>query len=91
MLEVPLVAKHQGSPKYPFIAQNDGLSGETELELFLDQNSGARFPKIVSMSFKDFGWAVTTASARWKISASSEGWPKDVGAYENHRQIRRGF
>ncbi len=66
-LDAPLVAKFQPSPAYPFVADIEGISGEAVVEFFVDQTGRARFPKVVSASLKDFGWAAATAIARWKF------------------------
>ncbi len=75
-LESPLVPKHQPSPAFPFVADIEGLSGEAVVEFILDHNGRARFPKVVSASLKDFGWAAATAINRWKYLPSTKNGEK---------------
>jgi TonB family protein len=56
----------QPKPAYPWILRSDGVSGEAEVEFVIDRNGRPLFPRIVSATQTDFGWAAATAVQRWR-------------------------
>jgi TonB family protein len=60
------VAQH--SAIYPRSMKSDGLTGQAEIEFIVDRDGRVLFPRIVSASHEDFGWAAATAVAQWKFN-----------------------
>lgn len=60
-------AVRQDSPAYPRALKDDGLTGQAEIEFVIDRDGRVLFPRIVSASHEDFGWAAATAVAQWKF------------------------
>ncbi|PTY03793.1 hypothetical protein DB347_21430 [Opitutaceae bacterium EW11] len=60
-------AVRQDSPAYPRALKDDGLTGQAEIEFVIDRQGRALFPRIVSATHEDFGWAAATAVARWRF------------------------
>jgi TonB family protein len=58
----------QSSAVYPRSLKTDGLTGQAEIEFIVDRNGRVLFPRIVSSSHEDFGWAAATAVAQWKFN-----------------------
>jgi TonB family protein len=58
----------QRSAVYPRSLKTDGLTGEAEIEFIVDRDGRVLFPRIVSASHEDFGWAAATAVAQWKFN-----------------------
>ncbi len=56
----------QSSPVYPRAMKSDQLTGSAEIEFIIDRYGNVRFPRIVSATHKDFGWAAATAVAQWR-------------------------
>jgi TonB family protein len=72
-------AVQQRSPVYPRALKSDGLTGQAEIEFTVDRDGRVLFPKIVSSSHEDFGWAAATAVAQWKFNRPMRnGQPVDV-------------
>lgn len=58
----------QRSAVYPRALKTDGLTGQAEIEFIVDRDGRVLFPRIVSSSHEDFGWAAATAVAQWKFN-----------------------
>ena len=56
----------QPQPAYPWILRSDGLSGQAEIEFVIDRNGRPLFPRIISSTNGDFGWAAATGIQRWR-------------------------
>jgi len=56
----------QTSPAYPRALKDDGLTGQAEIEFVVSRDGRVLFPRIVSASHEDFGWAATVAVAQWR-------------------------
>jgi TonB family protein len=56
----------QTSPAYPRALKDDGLTGQAEIEFVISRDGRVLFPRIVSASHEDFGWAATVAVAQWR-------------------------
>lgn len=63
----------QVSPAYPRALKDDGLTGQAEIEFIIDREGRVLFPRIVSASHEDFGWAAATAVAQWKFQPPQKG------------------
>jgi TonB family protein len=59
----------QDSPAYPRALCDDGLTGQAEIEFIIDREGRVLFPRIVSATHEDFGWAAATAVAQWRFQA----------------------
>lgn len=57
----------QDSPAYPRALKDDGLTGHAEIEFVLDRDGRVLFPRILSASHEDFGWAAATAVSQWRF------------------------
>lgn len=57
----------QVSPAYPRALKDDGMTGQAEIEFIIDRDGRVLFPRIVSASHEDFGWAAATAVAQWRF------------------------
>lgn len=60
-------AVKQDSPVYPRALKDDGLTGQAEIEFVVDKEGRVLFPRIISASHEDFGWAAATAVAQWRF------------------------
>jgi len=58
----------QRSAVYPRSMKTDGTTGQAEIEFIIDRDGRVLFPRIVSASHEDFGWAAATAVAQWKFN-----------------------
>jgi TonB family protein len=58
-------AVRQESPVYPRALKDDGLTGEAEIEFVVDRDGRVLFPRIISATHEDFGWAAATAVSQW--------------------------
>lgn len=65
-------ALKQDSPVYPRALKDDGLTGQAEIEFVIDSEGRALFPRIVSASQEDFGWAAAAAVAQWRFMPPSK-------------------
>ncbi len=75
-LDKPLVATRQAPPVYPYALESDGLSGRTEIEFIIDHDGHVLFPRIVSSTQEDFGWAAATAVSHWRYQPPVKGAAK---------------
>lgn len=55
----------QVSPAYPRALKDDGLTGQAEIEFIVSKQGTVLFPRIVSSTHEDFGWAATIAVSQW--------------------------
>lgn len=55
----------QVSPAYPRALKDDGLTGQAEIEFIVSKQGTVLFPRIVSSTHEDFGWAATVAVSQW--------------------------
>ncbi len=60
-------ALRQDSPVYPRALRDDGMTGQAEIEFVVDREGRVLFPRIVSATHDDFGWAAATAVAQWRF------------------------
>ncbi len=58
-------AVRQESPAYPRALKDDGLTGQAEIEFVVDREGRVLFPRIISATHEDFGWAAATAVSQW--------------------------
>lgn len=63
----------QVSPAYPRALKDDGLTGQAEIEFIIDRDGRVLFPRIVSATHEDFGWAAATAVAQWRFQPPQKG------------------
>ena len=56
----------QVAPVYPRALKDDGLTGQAEIEFVVSREGRVLFPRIVSATHEDFGWAATVAVAQWR-------------------------
>ncbi len=75
-LDKPLAALHQDPPVYPYALQSDSISGRAEVEFIVDREGHVIFPKILSASHEDFGWAAATGVTRWRFQPPVKGGQK---------------
>lgn len=61
-------ALRQDAPVYPRALKDDGLTGQAEIEFVVGADGRVYFPKIVSASQEDFGWAAAAAIAQWRFA-----------------------
>lgn len=66
-------AVRQDSPAYPRALKDDGMTGQAEIEFVIDRDGRVLFPRIVSASHEDFGWAAATAVAQWRFQPPQKG------------------
>jgi len=69
-------AMRQDSPVYPRVLRDDGLTGQAEIEFVIDREGRVLFPRIVSATHDDFGWAAATAVAQWRFQPPQKGGQK---------------
>jgi len=55
----------QTSPVYPRALKDDGLTGQAEIEFIVSRDGSVMFPRIISATYEDFGWAASVAVAQW--------------------------
>ncbi|MFT3783979.1 MAG: energy transducer TonB [Nibricoccus sp.] len=60
-------ALRQDVPVYPRAMKDDGLTGQVEIEFIVTANGDVVFPRIISASHEDFGWAAAAAVAQWRF------------------------
>jgi TonB family protein len=56
----------QVSPAYPRALKDDGLTGQAEIEFIVSSDGRVLFPRIISATYEDFGWAAAVAVAQWR-------------------------
>ena len=59
----------QPKSAYPWILRSDNMSGEAEIEFVIDRNGRPLFPRVVSATQSDFGWAAASAILRWRYQS----------------------
>ncbi|MFT3869219.1 MAG: energy transducer TonB [Nibricoccus sp.] len=69
-------AIRQPPSAYPWVLRADAMSGEAVIEFIVDRNGRTLFPRIVSASHEDFGWAAATAVLRWRYKPPTKGGAK---------------
>jgi TonB family protein len=60
-------ALRQEAPVYPRAMKDDGLTGQAEIEFVVTAEGKVMFPRIVSATQEDFGWAAAAAVAQWRF------------------------
>jgi TonB family protein len=69
-------AVRQDSPVYPRALKDDGLTGQAEIEFVVSNEGKVLFPRIISASQEDFGWAAAIAVAQWRFQAPTKNGQK---------------
>ena len=67
------VAARQDQPVYPYSLQSDGVSGRAEIEIVVDRTGRVLFPRIISATNEDVGYAAAAAVARWRYQPGQKG------------------
>lgn len=68
----------QDQPVYPYSLQSDGVSGRAEIEIVVDRTGRVLFPRVVSATNEDIGYAAAAAVARWRYQPGQKaGQPVD--------------
>lgn len=57
----------QVTPIYPRAMKSDKQTGQAEIEFIINREGRVLFPRIVSASHEDFGWAAATAVSQWRF------------------------
>ncbi|MFT3782787.1 MAG: energy transducer TonB [Nibricoccus sp.] len=70
--ERPKLVK-QVAPAYPRALKDDGLIGQAEIEFVISRDGTVMFPRIVSATHEDFGWAASVAVAQWRYQPPQKG------------------
>jgi TonB family protein len=69
----------QDQPVYPYSLQSDGVSSRAELEIVIDRTGRVLFPRVVSATNEDVGYAAAAAVARWRYQPPlKNGQPVDA-------------
>jgi len=66
----------QDSPVYPRALKEDGLTGQAEIEFVVNSEGKVLFPRIVSATHEDFGWAAAIAVAQWRFQPPTKNGQK---------------
>lgn len=78
-LDAPPQPIRQPQPAYPWALRGDEESGKAEIEFVIDRTGRVLFPRVVSATHVDFGWAAATAVIRWKYKPPTKnGTPVDT-------------
>jgi TonB family protein len=64
-LDLLPAVRYQVLPVYPRSLFRQGLQGTAKLEFIVDQSGMVQWPRILSASKPEFGWAAATAIKRW--------------------------
>jgi len=75
-LDAKLTPIRQEPPAFPYAQRSDGVSGKAEVEVIIDKDGRPLFPRIISATYDDFGWAAATAIKRWKFPSPMKGGQK---------------
>lgn len=75
-LDKALTPIRRDAPTFPSALLSEGVSGKVELEFVVDRDGRAMFPRIVSSSHEDFGWAAAAAISRWRYQPPVKGGAK---------------
>lgn len=57
----------QSTPVYPRGLKCDKQTGQAEIEFIINREGRVLFPRIISASHEDFGWAAATAVSQWRF------------------------
>lgn len=57
---------------YPWVLRSDEISGEAEIEFIIDRDGRPLFPRIVSATHEDFGWAAATDVLNWRYKSPTK-------------------
>jgi TonB family protein len=63
----------QDPPVYPYSLQSDGISGRAEIEIVIDRTGRVLFPRVVSATNDDIGYAAAAAVARQRYQPPMKG------------------
>lgn len=78
-LDAPLKPRYQVAPAIPEALAAAGVAADAEVEIIIDRNGRVQWPRVVSATREDFGWAAATAVARWQFAPpTQQGKPVDV-------------
>jgi TonB family protein len=78
-LDEPIKPRFTPGPIVPDSVRKLGTAQHAMVEFIVDHAGHARLPRIVSSTNQDFGWAATTAVARWQFTIPAlKGRPVDV-------------
>lgn len=66
LLDKKPVPARQDQPVYPYSLLSDGVSGKAEIEIVIDRTGRVLFPRILSATNEDLGYAAAAAVARWR-------------------------
>ena len=69
-------AVSQDSPVYPRALKDDGLTGQAEIEFVVSAEGKVLFPRIISATQEDFGWAAAIAVAQWRFQPPTKNGQK---------------
>ncbi len=69
-------AVSQDSPVYPRALKDDGITGQAEIEFVVAADGSVQFPRIVSATQEDFGWAAAIAVAQWRFQSPTKNGQK---------------
>jgi len=69
-------AIRQSAPVYPRAMKDDGLTGQAEIEFVVTANGKVLFPRIISATQEDFGWAAAAAVAQWRYEPPTKNGQK---------------
>lgn len=72
----PELLRKPQPPAYPWVLRSDAISGEAVIEFIIDRNGRTLFPRIVSATHEDFGWAAATNILRWRYKSPTKGGAK---------------
>ena len=67
------VTIRQDQSTYPYSLQSDGVSGRAEIEIVIDRTGRVLFPRILSATNDDIGYAAATAVTRWRYQPPMKG------------------
>lgn len=60
-------AVRQVAPVYPRAMKDDGFTGQAEVEFVVTAEGKVLFPRVISATQEDFGWAAAAAVAQWRF------------------------
>jgi len=66
----------QDAPVYPRALKDDGITGQAEIEFVVSSEGKVLFPRIVSASQEDFGWAAAIAVGQWRFQPPTKNGQK---------------
>jgi TonB family protein len=78
-LDHPMRVVYEVAPQYPRQLDAEHVTGEAAIDFVVDEAGVVRFPKIVSATRPEFGWAAATAVQQWFYDVPRcHGKPVDV-------------